>query len=76
MSNGKQLTLAWIMYAQDNNEQVTDARSWLPDDGGWFPSTDSTNINILKGGVLNSLLGRQLWGVQVSCSAKTNKPTR
>ena len=57
MSNGKQLTLAWIMYAHDYNDRVIDSRTWLPDDGGWFPSTDSTNINILKGGVLNPYLG-------------------
>ena len=57
MSNGKQLTLAWIMYAQDNYDRVIDARTWLPNDGGWFPSTDSTNITILRGGALNPYLG-------------------
>lgn len=59
MSNTKQLTLAWIMYAHDNNDRLLDARAWM---GGWFenPPTpagaDSTNINILKAGPLNSFL--------------------
>jgi prepilin-type N-terminal cleavage/methylation domain-containing protein len=56
MNNTKQITLAWIMYAHDNNDSLIDSRSWLPNDGGDFPSTDSTNINILKGGALNSYL--------------------
>ena len=65
MSNGKQLTLAWIMYAHDNNDRVIDSRAWLPDDGGgWFPSIESTNISILKGGVLNPYLGGNCGGTR------------
>lgn len=56
LSNTKQITIAWIMYAHDNNDSLIDSRSWLPNDGGNFPSTDSTNINILLGGSLNSYL--------------------
>jgi prepilin-type N-terminal cleavage/methylation domain-containing protein/prepilin-type processing-associated H-X9-DG protein len=56
MSNTRQITVAWIMYAHENNDSLIDSRTWLPGDGGWFPSTDSTNINILKEGVLNPYL--------------------
>ena len=42
MSNSKQLTLAWIMYASDNNERVADSFKWI--EGG--PSmTDTTSPN-------------------------------
>ena len=60
MSNTKQITLAWIMYAHDNDDKLLDSRAWM---GGWFneppatPGPDSTNINILKAGGLNSFLG-------------------
>ena len=59
MSNTKQLTLAWIMYANDNNDRLLDSRAWM---GGWFieppapAGADSTNINILKVGPLNPFL--------------------
>ena len=29
MSQTKQLTLAWIMYAGDNNEFLADSRAWM-----------------------------------------------
>ena len=29
MNNTRQVTLAWIMYGGDNNDQLLDARSWL-----------------------------------------------
>jgi len=59
MSNLKQLTLAWVMYAHDNNDIVCGSRDWLQNDGGWFdnpPGPDSTNITLLKKGELNSYL--------------------
>lgn len=71
MSNGKQLTLAWIMYAQDNNERVIDSRAWLPNDGGWFPSTDSTNISILRGGALNPYVGGNYGVYKCPCDLHT-----
>ena len=60
MNNTKQITLAWIIYAQDNDEQLLGAHAWV---GGVFdpppnePGPDSTNINILKAGPLNQNLG-------------------
>ena len=59
VSNLKQLTLAWVMYAHDNNDVVCGSRDWIQNDGGWFdnpPSMDSTNITFLKNGKLNSYL--------------------
>ena len=32
MSQTKQLTLAWIMYAGDNNESLADSRAWMDGD--------------------------------------------
>ena len=59
MSNTKQITLAWIMYAHENNDKLLDSRAWM---GGWFddpvnPGPDGTNINILKASRLNPYLG-------------------
>src|SRR4051812_43137787 len=62
MNNTKQLQLAWIMYAQDNNERVA-----LVDDTGttakadwakyWVAGTmtdpsSNTNVDIIKGGAI------------------------
>ncbi len=62
MSNTKQITIAWVMYAQDNSDRVCGARNWLASDGGWIANdavatADSTNINLLTQGLLNSYLG-------------------
>jgi prepilin-type N-terminal cleavage/methylation domain-containing protein len=40
MNNTKQLTVAWIMYAGDNNEGLADARSWIDGDVS-TPKSDS-----------------------------------
>lgn len=53
MSNTKQITLAWIMYAHDNSDRLLDSRTWM---GGWMGGDDSTNINILKASPLNVYL--------------------
>ena len=66
MSNTKQITLAWIMYASDYQDNLATSRNWLGQNadgnGGWFnpppqdPGPDSTNISLLTGGLLNSYL--------------------
>ena len=54
MSNTKQITLAWIMYAHDNNDALLDSRSWMGGDIYFLnPNPDWTNINILKASALN-----------------------
>src|SRR5688572_6150403 len=58
INNGKQLSLAWIMYADDNQERLVpntdgDTRGgWV---GGWIHTTagpvnlsNATNVNLLK----------------------------
>ena len=32
MSNGKQIDLAWLLFAHDNSDTLADARSWMPGD--------------------------------------------
>jgi prepilin-type N-terminal cleavage/methylation domain-containing protein/prepilin-type processing-associated H-X9-DG protein len=62
LSNGKQLGLAWIMYADDFNGRVAPnanegalglKRSWVLGQLTWDTSTDNTNVLTVK----NSLLG-------------------
>jgi prepilin-type N-terminal cleavage/methylation domain-containing protein len=51
MNNHKQLTLAWRMYADDNNDRIPAAAGGQPEPewngGGWLdlPVTDVSNIN-------------------------------
>ena len=60
MSNTKQLGLAWIMYAGDNQDKLppngnggTGAKGWVDGTMSWGLDTDNTNVNNLK----NSKLG-------------------
>ena len=56
MSNGKQLGLAWLMYADDNQSKVANAFDWVP---GWLDyggSTDNTNLLYLANGLLGPYL--------------------
>ncbi|MDB6039068.1 MAG: xcpT 2 [Verrucomicrobiales bacterium] len=62
MNNEKQLQLAWIMYAQDNNEYIApvdDTGTSAPSDWGkyWCAGSmndpnSNTNLNILQNGLL------------------------
>ena len=57
MSNTKQITMAWIMYAHDNNDTLLDSRVWMQGDVYYTnPNPDWTNINILKASALNPYL--------------------
>jgi prepilin-type N-terminal cleavage/methylation domain-containing protein/prepilin-type processing-associated H-X9-DG protein len=53
MNNGKQLQLAWTMFANDNNDKLVPvvnggaANSWVAGWLDWSASTDNTNINYL-----------------------------
>ena len=58
MNNTKQITLAWIMYAHDNNDYLLNAREWMGGDVYFSnPNPDWTNVNILQASPLNSYLG-------------------
>lgn len=67
MSNGRQIGIAWLMYADDNQGKVTIAFDSPPDvvppvagwlDGGlnYRGSPDNTNVDLLKQGQLASYL--------------------
>jgi len=59
MSNTKQITLAWIMYAHDNNDRLIDATDysvWVPGDVSPAGGNDQTNINLIKACALNPYL--------------------
>jgi prepilin-type N-terminal cleavage/methylation domain-containing protein/prepilin-type processing-associated H-X9-DG protein len=61
MNNTKQITLAWIIYAHDNNDRVCGSRNWLQNDGGDIANNgvaqpDSINIGLLTNGLLNPYL--------------------
>ena len=52
MSNGKQVGLAWIMYADDNSSKLANAFDWC---GGWLDyggSNANTNLTTLRQSLL------------------------
>ena len=55
LSNTKQITVAWVMYAGDNNDRLIDAGNWIRGDMRVQP--DASSLDLLKGGVLNNYLG-------------------
>jgi len=62
LNNTKQLTLAWIMYAHDNNDNLLSATSpWINgdvgSDAGNATPADQTNRTLLTSSVLNFYLG-------------------
>jgi len=64
LNNSKQLGLAWLMYAGDNNEKLCpNRRNGLPDGWtsgqlSWDAATDNTNVALLKQGLLGQYLGQ------------------
>jgi prepilin-type N-terminal cleavage/methylation domain-containing protein len=56
MNNTRQITLAWIAYAHDNNDWLLDSRAWMGGDV-YTPNPDFTNYTILKASKLNPFLG-------------------
>ena len=44
MSNGKQLGLAWLMYADDNSGKVANAFDWVPGGLNYRGSPDNTKV--------------------------------
>ena len=56
MSNGKQIGLAWMMYADDHESKVANTWDWV---AGWmnYSGADAnTNLDNLKNGLLGSYL--------------------
>jgi type II secretory pathway pseudopilin PulG len=57
MNNTKQITLAWLFYAGDNNDKLLDSRAWMQGDVYKDnPNPDWTNINILRASALDKYL--------------------
>jgi prepilin-type processing-associated H-X9-DG protein len=52
MSNGKQIGLSWLMYADDNKEKLANAFDWVPGGLNYSGSTDNTNTVLLAQGLL------------------------
>jgi prepilin-type N-terminal cleavage/methylation domain-containing protein/prepilin-type processing-associated H-X9-DG protein len=53
MNNTKQITLAWLMYAEDNRDHLPDAFLWVEGGLNFTPgNTDNTNVNRLRMGQL------------------------
>jgi len=70
MSNGKQLGLGWLMYADDNSSKVANAFAWVQGGLAYDGRADNTNINYL----LQGLLGPYLKSVGVyKCPADLSK---
>ena len=55
MNNTKQISLAWIMYAHDNNGNLLNSSDWVK--GDMSAGNDQTNFNLLRSSPLNSYLG-------------------
>ena len=61
MSNTKQITLAWLLYADENRDAILNASEWMAGDVyNGSPSTDWTNVNILQKSKLSATLGRNV----------------
>ncbi len=61
MNNTKQITLAWLLYADDNRDTILNARDWMAGDVyNGSPGPDWTNINILQQSKLSATLGRNV----------------
>ena len=67
LNNTKQLTLAWLMYAGDNNDKLVynkpgaaDLTSWVAGQMSWSSDTQNTNVNLLRDAALGSFVGKNL----------------
>jgi len=59
MANGKQLIVAWIMYADDHEARLVSNPEWVPGSLDWILSADNTNTLHLTGpeALLSSMAG-------------------
>jgi prepilin-type N-terminal cleavage/methylation domain-containing protein/prepilin-type processing-associated H-X9-DG protein len=51
-NNGRQLGIAWLMYADDNQSRLATAFAWVSGGLGYDGHTDNTNLTYLTGGLL------------------------
>ncbi len=57
MNHTKQITLAWLLYAGDNNDKILNSRDWMGGDVSG-PNPDWTNILVLNASKLSPFLGK------------------
>jgi len=70
MSNGKQLGLAWFMYADDHGQKFAEAFAWVEGGLGYDGHSDNTNLTYLR----QSLIYPYLQSVAVfKCPADMSK---
>lgn len=68
MNNGRQLGLAWLMYAADNQEKLvynkpvfsTDLNNWVGDLMDWSAAADNTNVNLIANAKLGSYVAKDI----------------
>jgi prepilin-type N-terminal cleavage/methylation domain-containing protein len=68
LSNGKQLTLAWLTYAHDNNERcvynkpagATDLENWVGNVLSWGNSSQNTNLTLIRDAKLGPYTSKSL----------------
>jgi prepilin-type N-terminal cleavage/methylation domain-containing protein/prepilin-type processing-associated H-X9-DG protein len=70
MNNGRQIGIAWLMYADDHQTRVANAFDWVKGGLNYTGGADNTNINYL----LESLVGPYLKSSSVfKCPADMSK---
>ena len=57
MSNGKQLGLAWYMYADDQAQRFAEAFAWVGGGLGYDGHPDNTNLTYLRQSLIFPYLG-------------------
>ena len=55
MSNGRQIGIAWMMYADDHETKLANAFDWVPGGLNYSGGADNTNTTYLLIGDLNSV---------------------
>jgi prepilin-type N-terminal cleavage/methylation domain-containing protein/prepilin-type processing-associated H-X9-DG protein len=68
MNNHKQLTLAWKMYAADNDGKLvynkgvasTDTNNWVGSVMTWGNSPDNSNVDLIKDALLGSYMAKSV----------------
>ena len=68
LSNGKQLTLAWLTYAHDNNDRLvynkgvsgTDLENWVGNVMSWGTDPSNTNLTFITDAKLGQYTARSL----------------
>jgi len=77
LNNGKQMALAWSMYATDNGDRLvynkgvstTDTNNWVGNVMSWSSDTQNTNVNLIKDALLGPYVAKNV--AMFKCPADT-----